>query len=1453
MALLVLSGISVLFSMRSHHWPPWNTVFLGTHLPDLGLLVTFWYSSVVATLTLLPAFDANQRARLTRHINAILLVTFAVYAYRDLWPLCLTSVTAVPEDLSRDSPALLWTKVALLALVSILIPIFTPREHASHSAESLGRTEGEATNVNQQSGASLFSLIFYTFLDSVVAEAQRVPYLPHESLPDLVHEDGAEKLKADAFPYLDPFFSPQKRDTASRIWKKREHLFFSLVRVFHIKLFVMALALAGSICAGFLSPLALNRILHTIENHDSDDRVHPFVWVACLFLGPTSVSLCEQWYYYTSNVTLARARAILTELVFEHSLRVRFKAETEEKGGNPESEGESQTNEKRLTGRINTLVTVDVDNIAMGNQFLSLFLQGPLELTLALVFLYLVLGWSSIVAFVSIVLLLPVPGYLANLMQRIQNEKMTKTDARVQAVTEAVGVLRMIKLFGWEKMIANELKEKREAELIWIWKSKVVALLNDLITHILPIVTMLATYASYTLLQNESLTASKLFSSMAVFTIIRNLLNRSGQVLDVCVRAKVSLDRMSAFLADTELLDAFEGSDEEALGSYGRPAVTAPEEMIGFNNAVFTWSNMGNSGEGTPSSRSFRLRAEHLAFKRGAFNLIVGPTGCGKTSILMALLGEMHFLPTGPDSWYNLPRSRGVAYAAQESWVQNATVRENILFGSPFNEERYERVIYQCALKRDLNLFDAGDLTEVGEKGLTLSGGQKARVTLARAIYSSAEIVLLDDVLAALDVHTSKWIVEECFTGDLVRGRTIVLVTHNIALTSPIADYIVTVGPDGIAHEVGTRLSDVLADSSLAREVEVEREDAKIEEVIDEVKKDGDKADGKLILAEEVAQGRVTWKALGLYIRGLGGHMPALFLTFFLGGLVLEQVCNMSSVWFLGQWGSQYEHHNPSEIPVFYYLAVYSAIQVVSNVIYVTANLTYIFGTRRASRSISSQLIDSVLVSTLRWLDETPASRIIARFTQDLDSVDIGVTETFSQVCDMVVLMFSKLAGPVIFTPIFLIPGLFIAGAGMFISNLYLRAQMSVKRHMSNARSPVLAHFGAAVVGIVSIRAYGAQDAVMTESMKRINHYTKIARSSNTLNRWISVRMDLLGAIFTSSLAAYLLHNRALSAANTGFSLAMAIEFTHDILWVVYCYNGFEINSNSLERIQAYLDIDHEPPAIQGGKPPAAWPTNGNLRVENLSARYSLAGPLVLRDINFEVKSGERVGIVGRTGSGKSTLTLALLRLVLTEGTVYLDDIPTEKINLEELRSKITIIPQVPELLTGTLRRNMDPFEQHSDAELNNALRSAGLFALHSDEDTPQWTLDSNIASGGSNLSVGQRQIIALARAIVRNSKLLILDEATSAIDHKTDSIIQTALRHELAADVSVITVAHRLQTIMDADRIVVLEHGRIVECDSPQILLDKPNGVFKALVDESGDRNALYAMVNTAGNPDHE
>ncbi|OSX63327.1 hypothetical protein POSPLADRAFT_1074001 [Postia placenta MAD-698-R-SB12] len=1473
-------------STRSHA-PPWLYV---------AVCVTYLYASLLATLSVLA--KSAVAAVANRHLCLVLLSVWAVYVYRDVLPLAIFTLS--PLDASEG--VILWIQLVDLTFAAVVVPLLIPRRYTPVDPDH------PSLEPHPEQTASVLSRMMFTWLDKIVFKAYRVPHLPIEELPPLADYDQAHNLVQKSLQELDPF----------QVVKGR-HVVWGLVKVFRRDLLIMALMQFLFVVARFSDPVGIRNLLWYMENGGEGAMVKPWVWISWLFLGPAACVIILSFYFFLSERVLVRIEAIMTQLVFEHALRMRVKADVSdapmstgnttvagtpdtvslaESGSAPAREdvnnseddgnlsstntaaGETSSTQRKDkstvsvqqsqedsgssikpsedteykdqngAGKVNNLITTDLDAIAGARDIFQFVVQVPVQLVLCIWFLYDVLGWSALAGMALMVLMLPLPSTLSGKIRGVHAEKMKRTDSRVQAVTEAMSVIRMIKLFGWGSRLSKQLSAKREDELTWIRTSRLLEVANNIAN--IPPITMVFTYLIYTLIMKKQLTASTVFSAMNVFEMVRELLHNTFGAIPKLMRAKVSLDRMNEFLQNTELLDEFSENSTTHASELRISSPSISSDTLGFRNASFTWTKAPPSTPGS-SRRNFTLHIDgDLIFERGHINLIVGPTGSGKTSLLMALLGEMHYIPAGPNSFVALPRSGGVAYAAQESWVLNDTIRNNILFGTTYDRERYDKVITQCGLTRDLELFDAGDHTEIGEKGITLSGGQKARITLARAIYSTAEILLLDDILAALDVHTAKWIVEKCLQGELVRDRTVLLVTHNVNLAGPIARHVVSLRDNGRISSQGTLSHALEHDQALAAKVAQDlevREKAEQNIHQDQSEEDTMKANGKLVVSEEISEGHLGWPALKLYLKSMGGSRPILYCIIAVCIEFTSDLLDNLSYWYLGFWVRQYEEHPPWEVNVPFHLSVYALIMLLGFIMYFVYASIFLVGSLRASRIIHNTLITSVLGTTMRWLDKTPTGRVIARCTQDIGTIDSELSSCLDVLIILAINILIKLAAVTITAPFYIFSGIFLAVVGGYICQVYMKAQLSVKREKSNARAPVLGHFGAVFTGLVSVRAYGAQDAFRKESYARIDKYSRAARIFWVLTRWVNIRIEFFGAMFSTGLAFYLVYGGGnSSAANTGFTLNMAVGFASMILWFTRLFNDFEVAGNSLERIQQYLEIEQEPKSTENGLPPAYWPSSGNLRIEKLSARYSTDGPRVLHEISFDIKSGERVGVVGRTGSGKSSLTLALLWCIITEGQIYYDGLLTKNINLDALRSHITIIPQVPELLSGTLRQNLDPFEELDDAVLNDALRSAGLFSLQRYTDEGQITLDTQIASGGNNLSFGQKQILALARAIVRQSKLLILDEATSAIDYETDTVIQASLRKELDKGVTVLTIAHRLQTIMDADKIMVLDAGHIVEFGKPSELLQIKNGLLRALVDESGDRENLISMAMGAG-----
>ncbi|KAF7346206.1 hypothetical protein MSAN_01847500 [Mycena sanguinolenta] len=1338
---------------------------------DVVLLASYVYAMLLAFVPLVSRHSPS-----AIHLNGVLLVSLGSYVYRDLLP--LATFTLVPKDLAQGW--LLWAKILVLTIAAIVIPLSTPRSYIPVDPEK------PMAEPNAEQTCSLFSSLTYSYLDALILLAYKQRGLSSNDLPTLADYDSAEYLTGKSFPVLDPHSKGASK-----------HLLYGFLKVYRDEYISMIMLGMGT----FAAPAVLNRLLASLES-TAEPFVRPWVWVVLLFLVPFFRSMNQARYTWIATRQKVQAEGILVQLLFAHSLRIRMNTQTKDK------------DKRNLVGRINNLCTSDVSTLTDVMEMWIQVMFFPLQVTLAIWFLYLILGWSSFVGLAVILITLPLPSYLTKTLRKYQIVSRKKTDARVQQVTETMNVLRMIKWFAWENKIKEDISAKREEELNAIKNVRLIVVLNNSINFVIPLLVMLATFSTYTLVMKQQLTASIVFTSLSVFDGIlrqqtRNLMNQ----ISVIIQGKVSLDRVDDFLRTTELLDLYTSED---------PLIqTENDERIGFRDAQFSWSNQADDSY-------FKLRiGSEIIFQPGVINLIVGPTGVGKTAILLALLGEMHFVPAGPNPWVNLPRQGGVAYASQQPWIENATIKQNIVFDTsiPFDEVRYKRVLYACALYPDLELLEARDETEVGERGLTLSGGQKARVSLARAIYSTASIILLDDVLSSLDIHTAKWIVHNCLSTDLIQGRTVILVTHNIALTRSISQWVVSLSLDGsIMHGP---METVLESSHLAAaNLEEEEERAALEDEVPGTAGVSDsKVTGKLTVAEKSQQGMVKWSTYKVFLFNLSSQ-PIPFLFLICGLFLLNETTTLFQSWFLGFWSSQYLEHPMSSVPVSFYLSIYSTSVVMAMVFYIVAYSLYAFGTMRSAKIIHAKLIDSVIGTTLRWLDTTPMSRVITRITQDTSKIDSNFALMVVSFAERTIFLLSKFTAIMILNPVFVLPGGIITLLSIFTGRIYMVAQLPIQRQMSAARSPMLAHFAAAIAGLTSIRAYRAEKAFLRESTVRIDNFIRPAISFWNLNRWISMRSDILGATFSAALGWYLVYGGGsrYGPANVGFSLSAALAFTSAILWWT---SSRSRNPHKL----GYLLLT----GLQAGE----------IRVENLSAKYSADGPEILHNLNFAIKSGERIAIVGRTGSGKSSLTLALLRCIPIEGKIYYDGIRTDTVNLDALRSKITIIPQVPELLGGSLRRNLDPFGTHDDLVLTDALRAAGLFSLQidGDEKKSNLSLDSMISSEGSNLSLGERQIIAFARAIIRGSKLLILDEATSAIDYQTDVLIQSTLRNELQG-VTVLTVAHRLRTIMDYDRIMVLEAGRIVELDTPINLLKDKAGYLRAMVDESSDRDELLAIA---------
>ncbi|EXJ66028.1 ATPase [Cladophialophora psammophila CBS 110553] len=1352
----------------------------------------------------------------------------------------------------------------------------------------------------------------------------------------------------------------------------------------------------------FLPTLLLKAVLEYLENTDTVPLSAAWLYVILLFVTGAVQAVGDGQGLWIGRKICIQLRAIIIGEIYSKTLRRKAAATTDTNLGEETTSKKtafwsriwslcrgqgrkhhnhaSETDSKKTTGSqanngtIINLMSIDSFKVAEVCAYLHfLWAAVPVQLIMAVSLLYNVLGFSSFVGIFVMVLILPLNLYIAHSFQAAQKRIMAATDSRIHVTNEVLQNIRIIKYFAWEQRFQNNVNEKRQVELSALWKKYVLWASAATIWSGVPIVITFVSFLMYTRVEKRPLVPSVAFPALSMFSLLRIPLDQLADMVAHVQESKVSVDRVEQFLQEAET--------EKYLQLRQSRRRSLPTTRIALENATLTWGTTN-----ADATEAFRLIDMNVEFSIGQLNVIAGPTGAGKTSLLMALLGEMQllsgtvYIPGGsvrqdlrPDPITGLTES--VAYCAQQAWLVNATIKENILFDSPYDEDRYHEVISICALERDLEILDAGDQTLVGEKGITLSGGQKQRISLARAIYSTSKHILLDDCLSAVDAHTAKHIFEEALTGELMAHRTCILVSHNVALTVPLASWVVVLDNGKIMSqgtpqdiiESGT-LGDELFKSrpvSRANSSPPSRTPSNLEEERSHLSgrntngtatpggkatnrgKSKTKRPEKPFIdhrLEAKATGSVKWSTIHMYLKAMG---PWYYWIFAAWGFIATQLGSVATNLWIRQWANAYHirgvHATHAAVNAFqdlksagatssfggshvqmpqtaptssifwvvkslydvddgYYLGIYALIGGLYVLICFSREIILFWGSRRASWGLHEKLLTSILRAKFRFFDSTPLGQLTNRFSKDIQALDqevapvaIGMLHSAAAVLTIVVLIS-------IITPGFLIPGFFITIMYVLTGLLYIRSSRDLKRIEAVQRSPLFQHFGETLSGVVTIRAYGDESRFIEESQLRVNTHNRPFIYLWATNRWLAFRIDIAGALVSFFSAMFVVLNAGrIDPGAAGLALSYAITFTQNVLWLVRLYAANEQNMNAVERIQEYINVEQEAPAnIPETKPAANWPSHGVVEFVGYSTRYRPDLEPVLRKVTFKIEAGQKVGIVGRTGAGKSSLALALFRgLEAEEGKILIDDVDIGLIGLQDLREAITIVPQDPTLFSGTLRSNLDPFELFTDEEIFTALRRVQLISgAHSDSERSGSTtplegssrsptveegsspseshasfsakgtvksdstlvqiasngkenknifrdLSSPVAESGSNLSQGQRQLLCLARALLKSPKVLVMDEATASIDYATDSKIQDTLR-ELHNN-TILTIAHRLQTIIDYDRVLVLDRGEVVEYADPWELIQKEDGQFRAMCQTSGDFDALHELAKKA------
>jgi ABC-type multidrug transport system fused ATPase/permease subunit len=856
-----------------------------------------------------------------------------------------------------------------------------------------------------------------------------------------------------------------------------------------------------------------------------------------------------------------------------------------------------------------------------------------------------------------------------------------------------------------------------------------------------------------------------------------------------------------------------------------------------------------------------------------------GKSGSGKSLLLAAIIGEAEIVSgriyrpkVSPDNHLNdqlasstnwiIPSA--TALVAQIPWIENTSLKSNILFGLPYIESRFSKVLEACALAKDLEILPDGVETEIGANGINLSGGQRWRITLARALYSRAGILILDDIFSAVDAHVSRHILLNALEGELGDGRTRILVTHHIQLVRPFASYVVELGTNGSIESSVVQLpskvsklqenlvpieatgSDDLRDVSLAEPSLIKQEPKKFVE------------------DEQREEGRVKWAVYRRYTRAFGGWIYGALTV---GLFIFSSFTTLGRSYWVKVWAQHYEDIGPSELSTHsktslqmvdnhlnFYLGIYLLISIIAALSTAVKTIGVLSASIRASRKLFEDVTYNVLRAPLRWLDTVPVGRILNRFVSDFALVDSQLAGDFFWLAHGALGVITTV-GAALFVSIYMIaPVLIVAFAALYFVNIYLDGARDIKRLEANAKSPIFEFFGSSVAGLATIRSFEKVDEYLERMFVLIDDYTRTSWYLLLVSRWMAFRQGALGVVFSLFVASLVVVIHGINASLAGFVLSFAMEYSNVAIMTVTQYADFELAMNSTERVVEYTEM--LPEGQSGHSVAQSWPSKGRLVVKNLEVKYAPDLPLVLNGISFTVESCERVGVVGRTGSGKSSLTLSLFRfLQASSGSIEIDGVDISKIKLHDLRSRLAIIPQDPVLFSGTLRSNIDPFNQQCDSTIIDALKRVHLLDSGTDEvensglhhadqtvrghDSEQTNvnifrnLESPISRGGLNLSQGQRQLLCLARVIVKQPKIIVLDEATSSVDMQTDSLIQQSIREQFSNS-TLLVIAHRLSTISDFDKVLVMSDGQVVEFDTPRDLMRK-RAAFWELVNESG------------------
>ncbi|XP_057446650.1 ABC transporter C family member 10-like isoform X2 [Lotus japonicus] len=1122
-----------------------------------------------------------------------------------------------------------------------------------------------------------------------------------------------------------------------------------------------------------------------------------YVLAIALFFIKIIESLSQRQWYFRTRLVGMKVKSLLTAAIYKKQLRLSNAARLVHSGG-----------------EIMSYVTVDAYRIGEFPFWFHQTWTTILQLCIAVVILIRAVGLATIASLVVILVAVLFNAPIATLQHKYLSKLLVAQDERLKASSEALVNVKVLKFYAWEIHFKNAIESLRKVELKWLSSVLLQKAYNVIIFWSSPMFVSAATFGACYLLK-VPLHANNLFTFVATLRLVQNPISIIPDLIGVVIQANIAFTRIVKFLEAPELPGENVRNlcfDEKLKGT------------ILINSADFSW-------EGNNASKP-ALRNINLKVIPGQKIAICGEVGSGKSTLLAAILGEV------PVTKGNIEVYGKFAYVSQTSWIQRGTIQENILFGSDLDAQRYQETLDRCSLVKDLELFPHGDLTEIGERGVNLSGGQKQRIQLARALYQNADVYLLDDPFSAVDAHTATNLFSEYILEGL-KGKTVLLVTHQVDFL-PAFDYVLLMSygkslqaaPYHHLLSSNQEFQDLVnahketAGSDQPVDVTSSHEHSNSDrEVTQSFKQKQFKAmnGDQLIKKEERERGDTGFKPYLQYLNQSRGYMyfsaSALSFLMFLTCQIIQNSWMAANV------------DNP-HVSTLQLILVYLMIGIGSTIFLMTRIFLAVALGFQSSKSLFSQLMNSLLRAPMSFYDSTPLGRILSRVSVDLSILDLDIPLSLTNAvggfigyyADLIVL--TAITWQVLFISI---PMVYIV---IRLQRHYYACAKEFMRMDGTTKSSVANHVAETVAGSMTIRAFEAEDRFFKKNLDLIDANASPFFHSFSSSEWLIQRLETVYAIVLASaaLCMVMLPPGTLTSGFIGMALSYGLSLNSSLVYSTRCQCILANHIVSVERLNQYMHIPTEAQeVIEGNRPPVNWPVAGKVEIQDLQIRYRPGGPLVLHGITCNFEGGCKIGIVGRTGSGKSTLISALFRLVEPAGgKIIVDGIDISCIGLHDLRSSFGIIPQDPTLFIGTVRYNLDPLSQHSDQEIWEVLRKCQL----QDAVKDKGGLESSVVEDGSNWSTGQRQLFCLGRALLRKSRILVLDEATASIDNATDLILQKTIKTEFA-DCTVITVAHRIPTVMNCTMVLAINEGKLAEYDKPMKLMKRKSSLFAQLVKE--------------------